>query len=257
MLTRPVMLAAFTPRSQAYAQALAAANFSGITVIAYGEPVPTQDEHSDRTSAHGLQNWRGIALPDLSESLDLTCRKAGWTFKHHADRDLASRALSAALAACRPSLVIFSGYGGQIVGRDMLEAGAPFLHAHAGQLPDYRGSTTLYFSALERRTCAATALFLRAGIDTGPVIVKQSYPLPPRGMDVDRVYDSAIRADVMIRALSMIKQRGEAAAMAQDAACGHTYFVIHPVLKHLALLSLPDAQWNEEAATDNVGTNAA
>lgn len=257
MLNRPVILAAFTPRSQAYVQAMAAAHFSGLTVIAYGDPTATPVEYTTEAARDGLRNLRGVKLPDLSEPIEVTCRKAGWQFLQHPDRDLGSRALVEVLAACRPSLVIFSGYGGQIVGRDMLEAGAPFLHAHAGLLPDYRGSTTLYYSVLERRACAASALFLRTGIDTGPVIVQCTYPLPPRGMDVDRLYDGAIRADILIRALNVIRQKGSAVAVEHGAHEGHTYFVIHPVLKHLAMLSLPSAQASEEAWKQNVDANAA
>ena len=64
------------------------------------------------------------------------------------------------------------------------------------------------------------------------------YPLPPQGIDVDRLYDPAIRADLLIRVL---RDMSAAAAQAQpqDMRTGHTYFVVHPVLKHLALLSLP------------------
>jgi methionyl-tRNA formyltransferase len=58
-------------------------------------------------------------------------------------------------------------------------------------------------------------------------------------MDVDRVYDAAIRADLLVRVLRQHADAGAAeASLQQDPNEGTTYYVIHPVLKHLALLSL-------------------
>ena len=44
-------------------------------------------------------------------------------------------ALRTALLALAPRLVIYSGWGGQIVSAALLDSGAPFLHLHSGWLP--------------------------------------------------------------------------------------------------------------------------
>lgn len=239
MLSRLVVLAGFTARSQAYLQALALAGIRRLTVLAYGAPPPSdQDTNSPTTAPVSVESWRGVTLPDLSIPLETTCRNAGWTLLHCPDREIGSANLHGALRDCEPSLVIFSGYGGQIVGKQLLEMGAPFLHVHAGALPDYRGSTTTYYSILERGDCAATAFLLRAGIDTGPIVAQRHYAAPPRGMDVDRLYDGAIRADLLVHALRQIERDDTVPAVEQSPGSGHTYYVIHPVLKHIALLSL-------------------
>ena len=43
---------------------------------------------------------------------------------------------------------IFSGYGGVILKEKTLATGKKFLHVHGGYLPDYRGSTTNYYSLI-------------------------------------------------------------------------------------------------------------
>lgn len=258
MTDRLLMLAAYTARSQAYLQALSAAGISALTVLTYGAPAHVYEtEKDDGRRASRTTQWRGVALPDLFEPIETTCQRSGWNVIHCPDRDIRSAGLHATLRACDASLVIFSGYGGQIVGAELLNTGAPFLHVHAGALPDYRGSTTIYYSTLERRECTASALLLRADIDTGPVLAQRTYPLPHRDMDVDRLYDSAIRADLLIHALRRLMQGGEAAASAQAPGDGHTYYVIHPVLKHLALLSLPRVECNESGINDTVSPDAA
>lgn len=144
------------------------------------------------------------------------------------------------IAAADPSLVVFSGRGGEILREPVLSLGVPFVHAHAGWLPRFRGSTTIYYSMLERRECAVSVLLLERSIDAGPVLARRCYPLPPHGLDVDLLYDSAIRADLMVDMLRRTQTAGSLPlAIDTSAETAHTYFVIHPVLKHLALMSLP------------------
>jgi methionyl-tRNA formyltransferase len=53
------------------------------------------------------------------------------------------------------------------------------------------------------------------------------------------LYDATIRADTMCRTLAHFShQRAVDAQIEQSADQGRTYFVIHPILKHIALLSL-------------------
>jgi methionyl-tRNA formyltransferase len=235
MLDRALFLAARTPRSQAYAQAMAAAGLRPGQVLVCGEPDAAAPSAPMRAARAG-----GIALPDLAEPLESTCGAAGWSTETTPARNVNDADVIARIRALRPSCVIYSGFGGQIVWAAALDLGVPFLHSHSGWLPRYRGSTTVYYSILEARQCAASVLALAPEIDAGPVLARRRYPLPPAGLDVDRLYDSAIRADLLCSVLAEIDRIGTL-PRALDAAdeASQTYFVIHPVLKHLALLSLP------------------
>ena len=58
-------------------------------------------------------------------------------------------------------------------------------------------------------------------------------------MDVDLIYDGAIRADLLCQVMVQHIEQGQLIPMAnQDPEIGRTYYVIHPVLKHMALLSI-------------------
>jgi methionyl-tRNA formyltransferase len=136
-------------------------------------------------------------------------------------------------------MVIYSGFGGQIVGETILSLGSRFLHMHSGHIPAYRGSTTLYYALLNGDCPTVTALFLDPCIDTGPIVARRTYAKPPAGVDIDHQYDSAIRADLLLRVLrTRLLAGGMLEAVPQPSVEDAPYYVIHPVLKHLAVLSL-------------------
>lgn len=228
-----VMIAAQTTRSQAYLQALVANDLLPERLIFLGrEGVPGAGSTAPRA-------WMGLSFPDLAEPLSVTCRKADIPITTCHAADVNSAEAARALEESRPDLVIYSGVGGQIVRDHVLVLGAPFLHLHSGWLPEYRGSTTIYYALLDGENPAVTALILDRSIDTGPILARRHYPKPPAGIDIDRIYDASIRADLLVRVIQGYADNGKLSEEArQDSARGNTYYVIHPVLKHLAILSL-------------------
>jgi methionyl-tRNA formyltransferase len=84
-----------------------------------------------------------------------------------------------------------------------------------------------------------TALILDRNIDTGPIVAQRHYPKPLPGLDIDFVYDGAIRADLLVEVMSAYARTGRLASLErQSPGHGTHYYVIHPVLKHLAILAL-------------------
>ena len=229
-----VLLAAPTARSQAYLQALVANELLPDRVIALGDGAPP-----DRTGAGSERIWKGIALPDLGESLATTCSRADIPLVACAATNVNAEAAVLAVREAGAKIVIYSGYGAQIIEDAMLGSGPQFLHVHSGWLPEYRGSTTIYYAMLREEEPGVTALILDRDIDTGPIVARRRYPKPPPGLDIDRVYDPAIRADLLVRVMSAYARSSRLPSLeAQTAGRGATYYVIHPVLKHLAILTL-------------------
>jgi methionyl-tRNA formyltransferase len=147
-----------------------------------------------------------------------------------------SQAVIDAVKDCSPSIIIYSGPGGAILRPPILETGKRFLHVHPGYLPDYRGSTTLYYSLLKEGNFGATALFLDHQIDTGAIIRRMKYPAPEDREGIDLYFDPYIRSQLLVEVLKEYAEKGTLEVQAQDAGIGDTYFIIHPVLKHIAIL---------------------
>ena len=139
-----------------------------------------------------------------------------------------------------PEFTIYSGFGGQIVCPELLSK-SRFLHAHAGWLPDYRGSTTSYYSLIDRNDCAVSVIELSPEIDKGDILIRKRYNPPKLGMDIDHLYDNQIRADLLAETLvNYSKNKSFEMIISQDQKDSTTYYVIHPVLKHLAILSIKE-----------------
>jgi methionyl-tRNA formyltransferase len=235
-----LFLAANSARSKAYAQVFAAHGFEiGRTIIFDKEQASQPGKVTALSPPTGTC---GLTLADPGIPLQKTCREISVELLHLEAENVNENVVLEAIrkaAADGFKAVVYSGYGGQLVGAELLNCGMPFLHAHSGWLPDYRGSTTVYYSLIDRDDCGVTVIALAPNIDLGPIIARRRFPAPSPGVDIDYYYDSAIRAELMAEVLQEFAEKGEFTMMApQSEEEGHAYFVIHPVLKHLALLKL-------------------
>lgn len=125
---------------------------------------------------------------------------------------------------------IFSGGG--ILSKEIVNI-KKFIHIHPGILPEYKGSTCFYYSLLNDKNIGASAFIMKPEIDSGEIIAKKVFPLP-KTMDLDNYYDPFIRSRLL---LEIIKNRSYVKTRLQTKK-GKDYYIIHPVLKHIALLDL-------------------
>jgi len=233
-----LFLAAETPRSKAYAQAFQTKGIRFSKTVIFDKPGVQQP---------GNNNIQGnpdvacnVALADLNIPLATSCKAISDEVDEIRAENVSDPHIAAVLeeAAGRGvELVVYSGYGGQLVAPQTLGIGIPFLHAHSGWLPEYRGSTTIYYSLLNGDGCGVSAILLSPGIDEGPVLARKKFPPPPPGVDIDYFYDPAIRADLICEVLTAWTISGRfSRADIQNNESATTYYVVHPAIKHLATM---------------------
>ena len=230
---RIVLIGADTPRARAYATSLERAGLGPVEGVFYGEPSPAKQ----RTASEGRM-FGEVWLPFFDASVADIFTRNGWPCRWLQAEKINNQLCVAALRESGASLAVFAGRGGEIVSSEVLDQGVPVLHMHPGRLPDQRGSTTIYYSILEGKSCAVSALLMDKEIDAGPVVAINAYAIPTSDVDVDVIYDCAIRADTMVKVLRHLRQHGELPrAKKSDKSAGRLFYVVHPLLKHLALLS--------------------
>lgn len=132
---------------------------------------------------------------------------------------------------------IFSGYGGALLKEKILGTGKKFLHIHGGYLPDYKGSTTNYYSLIDENTIGASAIFLTKEIDCGPILLRKKFPPPKNRTEIDHNSDSEARAKLLIECLQNYVHSGGWKYELENNYGGETFYIIHPVLKHLVILN--------------------
>lgn len=229
MLSRVGILAAPTFRSRAYAQWLVRAG------LVPGHAILLADDEPDWTGPAQL-DFHVAGAPAIFEpgvTAGETLHRAGCQCRV-LSADIGSDEFVAAVSRLPVDVIIYSGPGGVLVPSRVLAA-KRFLHIHGGWAPRFRGSTAFYYGLLEEGAMGATAIWLDEGIDTGPVLARLR-EAPTHHVDIDRIFDPCLRAELLTKVLAEYKSTGvfpeEQVSASEDAM---TYFVIHPVLKHLVL----------------------
>ena len=126
MSRRILFLAAATARSKAYAQALADRGLEVEATIIFDKPGGKQPGQGG-VASRPRERLGDILLPDLSLALDDCCRKLGGALSEIEADSINAPQVVAAVRQAAADLIIFSGFGGQLVGEELLAIGAPLL----------------------------------------------------------------------------------------------------------------------------------
>jgi len=214
------MLAAVTSRTRAYLQALVKADEIPGYVVLFTDDTEKLDQEFRSYDAEERVEQRYF---DDEEPVLFTLESHHIPYRIVDSKELLQNYL------------INSGYGGAILKPHLFGLGKKFLHIHAGLLPYYRGSTTAYFSILQEQKIGATAIFLSEGIDEGNMITGSSFEIPKEEVDIDYIYEPYIRSRVLLDAILEYHSSHGFAEKKQSVEGSETYYIIHPVLKHLAI----------------------
>ena len=104
------------------------------------------------------------------------------------------------------------------------------MHSHTGKLPDYKGSTTVYYSLLKEGKIWCDTFFLNEKIDQGRLIYSQSYPIPKNIYTIESEYDSKIRALNIVSSLKKIINTKKI-FLKKKKNTTLNYYIIHPILR--------------------------
>lgn len=239
------LLASDTARTKAYLQAMVyEQKLPGMCII-YSDHISKMKEEAENYKEDGReQKYFDVNMPVL-----YLIYKAGISHMLVDTKDINSELMGDVIQNLGQKYLIYSGYGGYILKSHLFRMGKKFVHVHAGILPQYRGSTTAYFSFLQEKKFGATALFLNEGIDEGEIILQERYMIPEEKTDIDYIYEPYIRSRTLIKCIEKYLENDILEGQKQSSDGAETYFIIHPVLKHLALLGM---EWlQNEKVTEN------
>ena len=232
-----IAILAITTRSQAYIQSLVRSEMLPSYVVILDERSNASKIRPENKENQKLANTEynfGQACLQIQETIVETLNAVGIPFDIIAEPNINSPKVVELIDTRDERHVIVSVYGGQILKKEILSRGKFFIHVHSGLLPNYRGSTTVYYSILNEGNIGVTSILLDDGIETGRVIYKHSYKFNFDLRLIDHVYDPLIRASHLIETIKILKLKNIFLEQ-QSESDSQTYYVIHPVLKHVAI----------------------
>lgn len=226
------LLAAETSRTKAYLQMMIKNGYKPSYCIIFIE------NHQDYIeNAKNYQSYRCKEMFDKDEPILKTVTKNEIPYELIETTDINSDIMFNCIKRLKEKYLIYSGYSGYIIEASLLNIGKKFIHIHAGMLPQYRGSTTAYYSMLKEKRIGATAIFMSPGIDEGDMITQKAYPVPIDCKDIDYEFEPYVRAKVLVKAIDAYVKNKRFDVKRQNSDDAETYFIIHPVLKHIAIMN--------------------
>lgn len=170
---------------------------------------------------------------DISQSVKDILKNSNLSYSTFNFVDINHPELINHLKKSKTQFFIFTGGG--ILKKEVLNAGPRFIHFHPGIVPEYKGSTCFYYSIINEGKCGVTAYIMEEGLDVGPIVYQKFFE-KPNHIFVDSVYDAHIRSETVIEILknNLLNEKDWKKQKPND---GENYFIIHPALKHIAILS--------------------
>ena len=88
---------------------------------------------------------------------------------------------------------IFSGYPGEIVKNEILLK-KNFFHCHPGKLPEFKGSTTIYYTLLLKKDIYCSVIKISSKIDSGEIFYERKFNKPLNKIEIEKKFDDKIKS---------------------------------------------------------------
>lgn len=131
--------------------------------------------------------------------------------------------------------IIYSGYPGKIIKSKKLIKNKNFLHSHPGKLPNFKGSTTIFYSLIATKKIFCTTFILSGKLDGGQIILINEYTAPKKISEINGVFDDKIRSINMVKAIKKIQSRKFKKKKVIINSKYKEYSVAHPLIRAMAI----------------------
>jgi formyltetrahydrofolate-dependent phosphoribosylglycinamide formyltransferase len=162
-------------------------------------PVRVVAVGADRPGIEGLARAERAGVPGFVVRL-----------KDHQDRAAWDRALTKAVAAHEPDLVVSAGFM-KILGPEFLDTfGGRVINTHPALLPAFPGAHAVADAvAYGVRVTGCTVHLVDAGVDTGPIVAQEAVSVTP-GEDVDALHEriKVVERRLLVDVIALLTRQG-------------------------------------------------
>ena len=122
---------------------------------------------------------------------------------------------------------IYSGYPGQIIKNEELLK-KKLIHCHSGDLPYFKGSTTIYYTLLSKKKICVSLFMMNRNIDEGKIIFKKFFNPPKNYRNIEKNFDNEIRSKALIE---FLKNKISKKKYINRRNIKYIYYKAHPILR--------------------------
>ena len=127
--------------------------------------------------------------------------------------------------------IIYSGYSGEIIkNNNILKRN--LIHFHPGDLPSYKGSTTIFYSLILKKKITVTCFKMTNIIDKGTILYKKNFKKPSTLNQLNNSYDHKIRAETMVE---FIKKGKKKYKIKKNSKNFDVYYIAHPIIRGITI----------------------
>ena len=141
-----------------------------------------------------------------------------------------SHIISKILESNKIKINVISTYAGEIVNNSSLLK-KKLIHCHPGDLPEFKGSTTIYYSMIIKKKICVTVFIMSKRIDEGKILYKKYFNYPKNLKDIENNFDNKIRSSALIEYLK--NQRIAYNSNIKNKIL--PYYIAHPIIRQLVL----------------------
>ena len=126
---------------------------------------------------------------------------------------------------------IYSGYAGEIV-RNINILKKNLIHFHPGDLPSYKGSTTIFYSLILEKKITVTCFKMTNDIDKGEIFFKKNFKKPKNLSEINDLFDHKIRAETLVEFIKKGKKKYE---IKKNLNKFDIYYIAHPIIRGITV----------------------
>lgn len=151
-------------------------------------------------------------------------------FEHLNVNSINSKIAYKKINAAKNNLIFYSGFPGEKISKKILKTKNIFLHAHTGNLPKYKGSTTFYYSMIKDSHFYVSLMIINENIDQGIILFKKKFVNFKNENKKLSIFEIKARAKTFLDFIRNFKQKN-IKFMKNNNHLITYYFIAHPIIR--------------------------
>ncbi len=146
-------------------------------------------------------------------------------------KKLETKKIIKSVLSIKSKYIIFSGYNAEII-RNPKILKKNLIHCHPGLIPNYRGSTVIYYSLLNENKTYSTIFKMTKKIDKGNILFIKKNRYPKNLYDIEKNYDHIVRSKSIAEFLFKTKKFK---IFNPKNKKNNMYYIAHPIIRDIVV----------------------